>query len=351
MSGGGKGQQTQTVEKQNVPDEFKPLASQYASNALTLAGNQIPYYEGQRMATVNPWQTTALNMTAERALSGSPVTQAAQGEAQKTLQGGYLSSDAGVNPYMGSGVGTNPYAGQNPYLDRAVETAQNDEIRKYQTGVAPQLDRAAAQANAFGNSGYGEAMRNNQEALGRNLGNISSGMRMQDYTQQQQLAESGLNRDVNVLGMNAGLAEGALGRGLSLYQGERGNQMRGLLLAPQLAQADYQDAQALGQAGDASRQFGQESINDALQRWQEQAYMPYTQNDMLGSALGVGSGLGGTANSFSPSTRNPLMGAAGGAMSGAAGGAALGSYYGNAIGPGYGALAGAAVGGLLGYYM
>jgi hypothetical protein len=347
MSGGGGG--TNTVQKSDPWDRAQPYLATGMEQTANLANQQIPYYQGTRVAPVDDRQIQSINMTTQRALNGSPVTAAAQQEAMNTVGGAYLSTDAGANPYTGTITGgTNAYSGSNPFLNNAIQSASNDVIRNYQTGAAAQLDRAAAQANAFGNSGYSEALQNNQRTLGQNLSNLTNSMRMQDYTTQQQLAESGLNRNMQAQLANANLAESQLGRGLSLYNAERQRQIQGLMFSPQLAQADYMDASMLGQAGDAARNLQQQNLNDYLQRYNEQAFMPYTQLDYYRNNIMPFAGMGGTTTMTNPSTSSGLGGAVAGGLLGytaapAVAGALGGAEMGAAAGP-WGALIGAGLG-------
>lgn len=59
-------------------------------------------YGGPYIANQSPYSTQAINSLAQRAQAGSPLTNAAQGQAQKTIQGDYLS--AGSNPYLSGAV-------------------------------------------------------------------------------------------------------------------------------------------------------------------------------------------------------------------------------------------------------
>lgn len=367
--GGSGGTSTNTIQKTDPWEPAQPYLKAGLEQGAKLAEQPYPYYQGSRVAPVDDRQVAAVNMTTQRALQGSPVMNAAQAEAQNTIGGAYLSADGGANPYTGQLTGgSNPYAGSNPYMDQNIQRMSNDAIRNYQTGTAAQLDRAAAQANAFGSSGYAEQMGQNQYQLGRGLADISGSMRMQDYGMQQQLAESGLNRNLQAQMGNAQLAEGQLGRGMQYFNNERQRQLQGLMFAPQLAQSDYTDAQMLGAAGDTARNFAQQDLTDYITRWQEQALMPYQQLGLYQSSVLPFSGMGGTTNSsmLNPSTSNPMGGALAGGMlgyaagptvasmfasgagtaAGAAGGTAAGAQAGSMAGP-YGALIGAGLGYLL----
>jgi hypothetical protein len=114
-----------TTTTSSVPDWAVPYYQNFMQSAQNLA--QMPYqaYGGQTVAGLNPFTVQGLNAQAQRAVQGSPVMNAASGELQKTLSGGYLNN--------------------NPYLAGMVDLAAQDVTRAY----AP-LD---ARSGSFGNSG------------------------------------------------------------------------------------------------------------------------------------------------------------------------------------------------------
>ena len=89
---------------------------------------------------------------------------------------------------------SNPYAGSNPYLQQNIDSALGDVTRAYNMTVKPQQAQSAVRSGSFGNSGLAEMQAEQQRQLAQELGRVSSGMRMQDYAQQQQLAESAADR-------------------------------------------------------------------------------------------------------------------------------------------------------------
>lgn len=113
-------------------------------------------------------------------------------KAKQASNGGALQTQANTNyENILNGSLKNPYLGQdNPYLTKAIDYANEDVTR----AMMPAMNQANHASGSFGNSGvadqFGTAMTNQ---FGRNATN----MRMQDYTQQQQLAESDLNRRAN----------------------------------------------------------------------------------------------------------------------------------------------------------
>jgi hypothetical protein len=127
------------------------------------------------------------------------------------------------------------------------------------------------------------------------------------------------------------------------YQQERLAQQRAAMFAPQLAQQDYADAQALLGVGDARRSLTQEQLNQQLADWTEMQQDPYKKLDTLASTIATASG--GYANSSSsapnPYQTSPVAGMIGGGLAGYGLGQAAGGYG------MYGAAGGALLGGLL----
>lgn len=126
--------------------------------------------------------------------------------------------------------------------------------------------------------------------------------------------------------LHSGLADVARTQALGdafagLYGQERNNQMQAASMAPQLAQQDYADINALRDVGSQREQLAQQYANEPYNRLQQY------QQSIMGN-------YGGTSTTTQPIYRNPLSGALGGAMAGAS----------------VGGLPGAIGGGLLGYY-
>ena len=111
----------------------------------------------------------------------------------------------GVNYQAAQGAGTNPYAGSNPYLQSAIDANAADMTKNFNQSVMPQIDRMAQQSGSFKHGRSGDAAERIQRP-GKNIGNMSNSMRMQDYGMQQGLAENQLNRNQALNTFNAGNA-------------------------------------------------------------------------------------------------------------------------------------------------
>jgi hypothetical protein len=212
-------------------------------------------------------------------MQGSPVTNAASGELQRTLSGGYLNG--------------------NPYLDGVVNKAQGDVIRNYNDVAKPALESAMVRSGSFGNSGLQQMQGAQQQQLQDSLGNISTQIRGTDYANER-------NR-----------MQGAVG------------------MAPSIANQDYTDAQALLQAGGAYQNQDQANLSDSYQRFLEARDYPKQQLATQGMGLGVNYGQQVTGPGA-----NKTGGALGGGLAGAQLGGMVGGPLGAGIGGVGGAVAG-----------
>src|SRR5690606_1696683 len=100
MSGGGGGGGTQVV-KNEPPEWLKPFQTEIGQRASQLSQTPLQFYPGQTYAGLSPETEAALQMQTQRALAGSPVTQAMQAELTRTLGGQYL--DPTANPAFQKG--------------------------------------------------------------------------------------------------------------------------------------------------------------------------------------------------------------------------------------------------------
>jgi hypothetical protein len=121
------------------------------------------------------------------------------------------------------------------------------------------------------------------------------------------------------------------------YDTERANMVNATAMAPQLAQADYQDIEALAGVGATREQMEMAKIQDAMARFDFEQQKPYYKlREYLGS---IGANVPTTTSSTKPVFRNTGAGILGGAMQGAEMAGMI---------PGMGAGMGAIGGGLLG---
>lgn len=249
---------TYTTQNQPLP-WVTPYLQDYMSRAQDVAN--VPYQQSPGNY-VGPNQTlqTAWQATANRALQGSPVQSAANQQLTNTINGGFLNG--------------------NPYLDQTISNAQGDLVRSWNTVAKPQWDKAMQQSGSFGNTGVMEYQQNAQNDFMRNLARIGTDMRFGNYTNERQM------------------------------------QQNALAMAPQFAQQDWMNLNALSGVGQQQQAFQQQAQNQNQQWWQEAQQYPQQRLDAYGRALGATGGSGTqTQTAPDPSTASQVVG---GALSGAA---------------------------------
>lgn len=272
-----------TTTQSGLPSWAAPYAQGYIQRAQQVADSPYQAYTGQRVADFAPWQQQGLQAQAQRAMSGSPVMNAANQALPSMFQGG---GQAAANPYGPVQVQANPYAGSNPYLQQQIDSAMGDVTRNWNNIQKPQWDTAMQRSGSFGNSGIAQANQMAQSDMQRNLGQIASGMRFQDYTQQQQLGESAANRALQAGQFNATMGENYAGRQDSMYNQGQGRALSALGMAPTFAQQDYNDISQLQQAGAAYQGQNQKVLDNAYAQFLDSRQYPNQQLDVLGNALG-----------------------------------------------------------------
>lgn len=182
--GGGSGGGGTSTTVQNIPDELKPLASQYTTSAIDLSQKPYESYSGQRYESLNPTQYASLNMTANRALNGSETVNNAESNLNQIIDGSrnpYLDAavDSSLNQVQGrvnSQFGGNNY-GSTAHQETLARTLGEQANNMYAGAYdADQNRRLAAigQAPTFGNQAYTDASRL-----------MSAGQTIQDQAQQQ----------------------------------------------------------------------------------------------------------------------------------------------------------------------
>lgn len=174
MSGGGGGGTTTT----QGPSWQVP----YLQRGLSEAGNVYNQdANGQNVAPISSQTQQSWDMATQRATNGSPLTQAAQDTAVKTINGGFL--------------GSNPYLDQT--FNRAALQTQNQLASEF-AGAGRNVDASqglrAQQLNDLATGIYGGAYdseRNRQQdAIG-----MANGLANQDYVDIGQLGQVGAARE------------------------------------------------------------------------------------------------------------------------------------------------------------
>ena len=212
MGGGGGGSTTTS----GIDESIKP----YVTYGLEEAKRQYEapgaaFFPGQTYVSPSEATQTALQAAQTRAMSGSPIQQAAQQEYLSTVQG----------------------RGVNPFLEGALSGVNRQATEAYTRGVQG-IQSNAASAGRYGSNAMGQQVGQAQDIFGRNLAE-----------QAGQLAY--------------GSAEA-----------ERNRQMQAVANAPAYAQADYMDIQKLLTAGQGQESYQQKALQDAINRYNYEQTLP-----------------------------------------------------------------------------
>ncbi len=280
---GGNSTPDHTTQTTELPAWAQPYAQSLLQRGAALSDQPMPVYGGQRSADMNGYQTTGMDMVANRALNGSSEVQAGSNQLQNTLGGGYLGYSAGSNPYMG----------ENPYLQSMIDKSAGD-IQKNFYGATNSTDANFARSGAFGGSAWANSQQGNAHELAQGLRDSSNGLRMQNYQQSANLAENGMNRDQQA------------------FLAERNNQMASLPLALQYGNQAYTDAAQLQGAGGQQYAFDQQQLTDQQNQYNDYASAPYKSLDVLGNTIRGAVGGGSTVSQTGPG-QNTAAQAVGGA--------------------------------------
>ena len=213
--GGGGGTQTQTARAEIDPT-LKPYVEYGLGEAKRLYQGTTPsFFPGQTFVSPSEATTRALGLAEQRALAGSPLTEAAQQETLATIQG------RGVNPFL---------AGAAEALYRPTTMAGQEAIRGLQS-----------EASSRGRYGSG-AM---EQLAGKASYNI--GLGLGDIQRQLMLQSS---------------------------EAERARQMEATRNAPAMAAQDYADIQRLLTVGGAREQQSAAELQDAINRYNFEQNLP-----------------------------------------------------------------------------
>jgi hypothetical protein len=213
----------QTVTSTTAPwsgqQPYLSYGFQQAQDLYNKGGPQ--YFAGNTLAPVSAETNQALDLQAQRALNGSPLTAAAQADALRTAQGNYLSAG---NPYMQNLFGsiantvtpsvTGTFEGAGRYGSGAFANALSDAL----TNTAGNL--------AYQNYSNERDKMMSADALAPTLAN-------QDYTDigqlaatgdaRQQVAQQGINAAVDRYNYDQNLPYNALSNYMRMVQGNYGS--------------------------------------------------------------------------------------------------------------------------------
>lgn len=302
--GGGGSTGPQSVTQTTISEPWgpqQPYLKQGFEAAQNLFMDSHPQiFPNSLTLPFSPEKQTALQLTTQRALNGSPLNQAANSQIYGTINGSYLDNPTTRGSYLYGGEGFN----------QAVDAAS----RK----ILPQVDSAFESSGRF-NSGLAKT------------------------AQTQAIADAFASQ----YGQERGLQEQNFNNG-------RLQQLQATALAPSFAAQDYADYGALANVGQQYEDQLQNQLNEQVYRFGYDSNME--RQDLKDFMSIINGQFGGTSsstqNTSGTSTSggggNPLLSGIGGALAGASAFGTGGSLAGTALGGMLGAGGGALLGGGLG---
>jgi hypothetical protein len=250
--------------------------------ANSIVNDPYEAYSGPRIAGFSDDQLAGFDMVREQAGSGNPLLGQANDYITKQLSGSQAYTPWG-----------NPYAGTNPHLDSMIQSAQGDVTRSYNNVTAPGISSAFSAGGAYGGSAHAQAQAESQRVLANELGDVSTGLRSQDYDRQAALAESAINRQGQAWQMN------------------RQNEQNALGMIPTLNDARYDDARALMNIGQQQQGLWQGLYDQGYDDFLERRDWNKNQMGVLTNALGTINGGTQSQTSANPNYRSSGQNVAG----------------------------------------
>lgn len=235
----GGGTTTQTSDPWSGQQPYLTYGFEQAQDNYN--SNMPQYYNGSTVAPLSETTQNALNRTEQRAMGGNPLANASQDQLRRTVSGEYLNG----NPFL---------AGTFDAGSRQITDAYNRAVGGQTAGFA-----------GSGRTGSGmQAFYQNQQndTLARNLGDLYN----QTY--------------------------------YNNYATERQNQMNASQLAPQFAQMDYDNLNALQGVGSIRDNYSQNLVNADIDRWNYNQNLP--ANRLAQYMSMIQGNYGGTSSTTTP---------------------------------------------------
>lgn len=335
MAGGGSSPSNTTqTTKTELPAWMEGASTDQYAKAKEIAAKPYEGYGGSRIAGQNADQLQATQ--AIRDMQGQTgAALGSLGDAVGSQIGGYRADM--VTPQTLAGTNLQPY--MNPFTGE-VETNALRALEGERRNSQNQIGDAFLSSKAFGGSRQALQSAVTDAQFGQQAGDLSSKLRMANFSQAQQAATGDITRDMTAQQLNqrAGLDAGQLNLAGYKTAGD---------LYGQAQKSNLADIGLLDTSGGQQQQMQQAGLDLQYQDWLEKQGYDRQQlewlHQMLASSPGSQTTVVNSTGTPGGSKANPAMGALGGALSGASAGAMIG-------GPAapYTAAAGAVVGGLLG---
>jgi hypothetical protein len=214
--GGGGGSPQQSTTTTSIDPTIAPYVTYGLQEGKRLYESQNPsFFPGQTYVSPSEQTQQALQMAQNRAMAGSPLTQAAQAETLATIQG------KGVNPFLAGA------------LEQTNRLSGEDYLRNMQ-----KLQSSASSVGRYGSAAQNQLTGQAQDVYARAL-----------TEQGGQLAYQSA-------------------------EAERARQMAATGLAPEMAKADYFDITALGKVGQIGENYDMNKLQADINRYNYEQNLP-----------------------------------------------------------------------------
>lgn len=219
MSKGGSNTQTQKADPWSGQQPYLTKGFQQASHLLESGGPD--YYNKATYTPFSQQTETAMGMTEDRALAGSPLNTGAQGLAMDTLQGKFLNS----NPYLESMF--------QQGSDKIAENVNAQFTSAGRTGSGAHVGRMTEEMGDLYNNMYGDQYQQERQNQ-MNTMQIAPQLAETDYTDIAKLGQVGqavegkageiIQDDMNRFNFYQQRPENNLANYISAIQGNYGGQ-------------------------------------------------------------------------------------------------------------------------------
>jgi hypothetical protein len=279
-----------SAQGQSISSSLAPWTQTAYGNAVgggygINANPATPYYNAYAAGTAWPQQAWQ-SLLGQAQGAGGQYAQQIGGYAQPVanLAGQAAGGNLGLSQLGQTASGY--YLNSNPYIDKAIQAAQDPVTRNYQTAIQPGMDATLSTGGRYGSGAMAGMYDTSQRNLASGLGDISTNMMNANYARERQaqdaaaaqygqLANAGLGLGMQGYGQAANIA----GQGANQYwQGQQGAQ------------------NALGQWGQGS-QYGIGGLSGAFGTGNQAALQALGQYPQLAQGLGAGAQMqlaGGT---------------------------------------------------------
>ena len=220
MSSGSKPATYQTTTTSAAPwsGQQEYLTTGYQRARDDILNRPTEYYPNSTVVPFSPVTEQALTMQEQRALAGSPVTQAAQSQVQSTVQGDFLNA--------------------NPYLSQAITDATQPVVERFQEDIVPSIQSAYSSAGRYGSGLQQRGEERAAQAALDQASKIASDMSYRNFAD------------------------------------ERTRQLQAATIAPEMARQDYVDLQALKGVGVEREGMAGAQLQEDIQRFAQQQQAP-----------------------------------------------------------------------------